>query len=163
MALIIDTNVPKTANGDATLQATPACVRACIAAISRVQHGELLVLDSEWRILNEYKGQLRAAGQPGVGDAFLKWVLTHWKNPLRCVLVALTPVGPPQLFAEFPDDPALVAFDPSDHKFVAVALASPDHPPILNATDTDWWHFRHQLETHKIVVDFLCPDAMIRR
>ncbi|MBI3961041.1 MAG: hypothetical protein HY328_19690 [Chloroflexi bacterium] len=160
MAVVVDTNVPKTANGDATAQASPACIRACVAAVSRVQRGEVLVLDSGWRILNEYKGQLRSSGQPGAGDAFLKWVLTNWTNPQRCFLVALTDVAAPQLFAEFPDDPALAAFDPSDHKFVAVALAHPEQPPILNATDTDWWHFQARLAVYGVTVDFLCPDAL---
>lgn len=163
MAVVIDTNVPKTANGDATAQASPTCVRVCVAAISRIQHGEILVLDGNWRILNEYKGQLRASGQPGVGDAFLKWVLTNQANPQRCALVWLTAIDAPRLFAEFPDDPALVAFDPSDHKFVAVALSHPAHPSILNATDTDWWHFRNQLAAHGVTIDFLCPDAMARQ
>jgi len=162
MAVVVDTNVPKTANGDATGQTPAACVRACIATLRRIQQGELLVLDSGWRIINEYKGQLRASGQPGVGDAFLKWVLTNWKNPRRCVLVSITEDAKRNTFVEFPDDPALAGFDPADHKFVAVALAHPERPHIRNATDTDWWHYRKRLAAHGIVVEFLCRRTMVR-
>jgi len=52
----------------------------------------------------------------------------------------------------------LAAFDPSDHKFVAAANASSNSPEILNAVDSDWWHYREILKKNKIVVRFVCPD-----
>jgi hypothetical protein len=61
-------------------------------------------------------------------------------------------------FAEFPDDDALRGFDVSDQKFVAVALASNEHPPILNAVDSDWWNYGPALARHDVVVENLCPD-----
>jgi hypothetical protein len=61
---------------------------------------------------------------------------------------------------QFPNDERLVGFDRSDHKFVAVALAHPERPPILNAVDADWWYYREELARHGIRVEFLCPNAM---
>jgi hypothetical protein len=60
------------------------------------------------------------------------------------------------MFAEFPDDLALLAFAPSDKKFVAVALASRTNPPILNATDSDWRLFEQALQKHGVQVEQLC-------
>lgn len=161
MVVIVDTNVPVVANGKSE-QASPECVLACVRQIARLQQNGTLVLDDQWRILREYQRDLRSEGQPGVGDAFLLWVLRNQKT--RCVLVSITPceADNPHCtdFEEFPDDPDLANFDPSDRKFVAVALAHHDLPPILNATDSDWWHFRETLASHGIVVEFLCGDQL---
>ena len=163
MKLIIDTNVPKAANGEATPQASPDCVRACLETVQDVMNDlHSLVIDAGWRILREYMRQLRSSGQPGMGDAFLKWVLTNQANPQRCAQVSITPVTSSQKFKEFPVVPELSTFDPSDRKFVAVALAHPQRPPIVNATDSDWWHYRQSLKNCGVNVKFLCPDIMER-
>lgn len=67
---------------------------------------------------------------------------------------------PERGFENFPDDPELDDFDQDDRKFVAVALASGTNPEILNATDTDWWHYLEPLQQHGINIDFLCPELM---
>jgi len=38
-------------------------------------------------------------------------------------------------------------------------VAHPEHPPILNAVDSDWWHHQDALARHGVRVEFLCPDA----
>ena len=116
-----------------------------------------IVLDDGYLILSEYRAQLRSEGQPGEGDAFLKWVLTNQANPQKCDQVHVNPTEDGNSFAEFPDVPELRAFDRSDRKFVAAARAHPDSPPILNAVDTDWWVSRAALERHGVHVEFLCP------
>jgi hypothetical protein len=63
-------------------------------------------------------------------------------------------------YEEFPDDPELARFDRSDRKFVAVTLASRLDPDVLNATDTDWWHYRECLKKYGVRVVFLCPNLM---
>jgi len=155
MMVVVDTNVPIVANRDAP-QASATCIVRCSQRLQVVQDEGMLVLDDGWRILREYMHNLRSSGQPGSGDAFLRWVLTNRSNPRRCCLVPLTPQG--DSFAEFPDDPDLAAFDLSDRKFAAVAHAHPDHPPVLNATDSDWRHYRAAFERHGIRVEFVCPD-----
>lgn len=158
MKVIVDTNVPIVANQQSS-QASPDCVIACVRRLRQVQERDILVLDDGWHILREYMANLRSSGQPGVGDAFLKWVLTHQANPRHCEQVTIT-VSDEGGFAEFPNDASLASFDRSDHKFVAVAMSHPERPPILNAVDRDWWHYKQALERHGIIVEHLCPDTM---
>lgn len=163
MKIIVDTNVPIVANAHRSPQASPTCVISCVKKLQKVQTEQVLVLDDGWYILREYMNNLRSEGQPGIGDAFLKWVLTNRTNPKRCSLVHITPKkdGHGNIrFDEFPNDQALAGFDSSDHKFVAVALADADHPPIVNAVDTDWRDYRSVLEKYGVHIEFLCPEAM---
>jgi hypothetical protein len=162
---IIDTNVAKVANGRSeSPHASLACVKACqrlLATFAADQ--QVLVIDNGRLILREYMQNLRSAGQPGAGDAFLKWVLTNQANPQRCVQVAITVAADAQSaydFAEFPDDPALERFDRSDRTFVAVARTHPEHPPIHNAVDTDWHDHQQALAAHGVVVIAVCPDDL---
>ncbi|GAB4421675.1 MAG: hypothetical protein Kow00106_18700 [Anaerolineae bacterium] len=160
---IVDTNVPVVANRRSE-QASLECVYACAHQLKQITREGKLVLDDRWLILREYMRQLSPSGQPGVGDAFLKWVLNNIANPTRIEAVSITPINPHDSddrtdFREFPDDPALADFDRSDRKFVAVCVAHPQHPPILNATDRDWWNFREALSVHGIRVEFLCEEG----
>lgn len=61
---------------------------------------------------------------------------------------------------DFPDDEMLAGFDRDDRKFVAVAIASGESPPILNASDTDWHDHRQALSRHGVAVEFVCPELM---
>ncbi|HOX39973.1 MAG TPA: hypothetical protein PL033_18475 [Candidatus Brocadiia bacterium] len=116
-----------------------------------------VVIDDEMRILEEYKNNLSMSGQPGPGDAFMKWVWDNQANPRRCEQVRITEDAA-KGFAEFPDDQRLADFDRSDRKFVAVALASRNRPEILNAVDSDWWNCRVALEECGVIIRFLCPN-----
>ncbi|MBM3215135.1 hypothetical protein FJZ36_09495 [Candidatus Poribacteria bacterium] len=159
--VVVDTNVPVVANGRSD-QASPGCVASCIQRIARIrEEKDCLVLDAEWEIIGEYSRNLRSEGQPGVGDAFLLWVLTNRTNPERCHVVALTPKGD-RNYVEFPTDPDLNRFDPSDRKFVAVARASRPRARILQAVDANWWHFREALHRNGVRVDFICADDIQR-
>lgn len=158
MKLIVDTNVPVTANNSHT-HVSPKCVINCARKLREIQQQHTLVLDNRWHILKEYQRQLHPDGQPGVGHAFLKWVLSNLANPDRCEMVNITLKENREDdndFVEFPDDSSLSGFDPSDRKFVAVA--HPQNPPIQNATDTDWVHFHEILTQHGIQIDYLCMD-----
>jgi hypothetical protein len=102
---------------------------------------------------------LSLSGQPGMGDAFFKWVFQNQANSQVCETVEIHPrKGSDTDFEEFPKDPALAGFDPSDRKFVAVARTSARRPPILNAVDSDWWDFREPLRRNGVEVRFLCPE-----
>lgn len=153
---VVDTNVPVVANGKSD-QASTACVIACVEALLVIQNGRRIVLDDGYRIFNEYKSGLSFSGQPGVGDAFFKWLHQNMHNPKHCELVAIHPrTDSPDEFHEFPNDPALATFDLADRKFVAVARAHPSRPPILNAVDSDWWDHREILKSYHVEVEFLC-------
>ncbi len=158
--VIVDTNVAVVANGFAQ-QASDECVERCIAELERVVNGCVVVLDSDGLILDEYQKTLSFSGHPGMGDSFFKWLFFNQANPEHCRKVAVTP-HTDHGFAEFPDDSALANFDRDDRKFVAVALSSKTNPPILNASDTDWWNYRNVLDRHGIKVSFLCPELMER-
>ena len=158
---IVDTNVPVVANSHSE-QASPDCVTACVNALQDItDSSERLVLDDDWAVIREYLANLRSDGQPGVGDAFLRWVLTNQANPARCELIAL-PVDAEGEYEHFPKDHMLARFDPADRKFVALALAHPSRPRVLEAVDPDWWHHRRALHANGVVVQFLCPQDIAR-
>lgn len=163
MIVIVDTNVAIVANGGSE-QASEDCEEICIDKLEEITKGEVkLALDDQRWIIDEYRGMLNPDGQPGVGDAFLKWVEMKWTNSKWCSLVAITPVdGLENEFEEFPDDPALEVFDPDDRKFIAVALTHTEKPPILQATDTQWWDFHDALSRNGVTVEFICESDIQR-
>jgi hypothetical protein len=154
---LVDTGVPLVANCQAE-QASPACVTACTNALHDVTRQGGLVLDSLGEIFTEYKKKLLKSGQRRPGDEFLLWVITNQWNPSKCQRVALTRTSDsPPFFAEYPEDPQLSGFDPSDCKFVATANAHADKPPILVSVDTDWANAKAALGAAGIRVEELCP------
>lgn len=158
-AVVVDTNVCVVANGRHD-RAGPGCVEACIEALAQARRG-LVVIDDAMRILDEYRRNVDASGQPGVGDAFFRWLWSNQANRRRCRQVRITAAtDDDETFAEFPRDPELAGFDRSDRKFVAVALASGLDPHVDNASDSDWWIFRDPLEANGVRVRFLCPELM---
>ena len=157
--VVVDTNVAVVANGHHQA-AGSECVQACIAALIETRQ-QLILVDDGFRFFTEYRRLLRHSGQPGVGDAFFKWLWDNQGNPERCYQVAITPVDHSESdFAEFPTDAELAKFDAADRKFVAVALASGLSPTVLNASDTGWWIFREPLARNGVTVEFLCPELM---
>mgnify|MGYP003376127809 CR=1 FL=1 len=165
MRVIVDTNVAVVANQRYS-HATPACAIACVERLTLIEREQTLVLDDQWFILHEYMRQLRSKGQPGVGDRFLRWVLTNRANPQRCEWVSISPKHPGKDdgdFAEVANIPELEHFDPADKKFVAVALIHPQHPPVINAVDTDWQDYREALEQLGVTVEFVCGELKLSR
>ena len=156
--IVIDTNVAVVANGEHQ-KASSNCKRNCIDRLLHIQKNCLVLLDDRHLILNEYRRNLRLSGQPGLGDAFYKWLHDNQANPEFCRTVRIRPHRVRE-FEDFPSDPLLSSFDPDDRKFVAVALASGTGPHVLNASDTDWWQYRQELERHGVNVVFICPELM---
>ena len=132
---------------------------ACITALETICRNRRIVLDDRGDILDEYRRHLHPSGQPGPGDAFFMWLWNHQADERHCTTVAVV-ADPDRGYREFPDDPALDGFDRDDRKFVAVARAVGTKPPILNASDTDWWHYRQALRRHGIQIQYLCPELM---
>lgn len=156
---LVDTNVPKTANlasqPDSNSDVPDCCVLACIEAIEHVIKKRGLVIDAGNEIFDEYRKQLSMKGQPGVGDHFMKWVHDNRWNLAQSDRVTITKNS--ESYNEFPVHEGLADFDKSDRKFVAVANAHSDKPPILQATDSKWWGWKDPLEEVGITVHFLCP------
>lgn len=159
---VIDVNVPMVANNQAP-QADDKCVQACVKALERVRKNGKFFIDDGGLILGEYKKNLKVKGQPGLGDAFMKWIWDR-QSTNRCERVSLTLRGVAKDdFNEFPSDAALNGFDRADRKYVAVAIASNQSPVILNAVDRDWWQYKDALKKHAVEVEFLCPQCMKAR
>ncbi len=155
---VVDTNVAIVANIKSP-QANPDCVLWCIDILEKIIQANGVTIDDSMQILAEYMAHLNMGGQPGAGDAFMKWVWQNQRNTDHCEQVKITLVNEDeQSFAEFPQDNRLINFDRSDRKFVAVARASKNHPQILNAVDSDWWDFRQVFEENGVIIYFVCPD-----
>lgn len=161
---VVDTNVPLAANGSS--DAGDTCMLACVDSLENIIRDGHIVLDNLWLILKEYMHRLSPTGRPGVGNRFLKWVLTNQRNPQRCTLVPITPKsgsfqdGTPLDFEEFPDHPGLQDFHRWDRMFVAVSAAHAERPPILQATDSKWCGWKDALGERGIQVEFLCPKEI---
>jgi hypothetical protein len=110
---VVDTNVAVVANGRET-HAGAGCQLECVRRLRElVQHG-VVVLDRLGLILEEYRRHLCPAGQPGVGDAFLRHLFDHAYDPTTCELVEITDIpDDSRSFEEFPNDEALAGFDPT--------------------------------------------------
>ena len=158
MTVVADTNVAVVANG-LSEQASEDCVETCAEKLEEIMHGEVkLALDDDWQILGEYTRNLHSRGTD-VGDRFLQWILRNWANPQRCDLVSITPINNLENeFQEFPTDPELRDFDPDDRKFIAVAIAHPEKPLILQAVDYRWLDFRDALQRNGVTVAFICEE-----
>jgi len=156
---LVDTNVAVVANGRSD-QADDALIEKCIDAILEVTGQGGLVLDAGGLIFEEYRDNLSLSGQPGTGDAFLKWVHDHQWNVELCERRSITCLDEDeQVFAEFPPAEALKEFDRSDRKFVAVANAAEPKRPILQAVDFKWWGWKDTLADVGIEVVFLDEAA----
>ena len=136
MTVIVDTNVAVVASKDTDelSEDDPSreCVTTCVERLEQINNDEMkLALDSERRIIDEYRRRLESMNRFSMGFQFYRWVALNRENRDRCDLVPITPVdGLVNEFEEFPDDPGLEGFDDDDRKFIAVACAHEDHPPI---------------------------------
>jgi len=159
-SFVVDVNVPVVANGRKT-HADLKCRSACVDALEKITQTGMIVLDDERLILSEYMNNLSMSGQPGAGDAFMKWVWENQAVTSRCEQVHLARRNSNAAdFAAFPSDPRLSSFHGDDRKYVAAALTSQRRPTVLNAVDTDWWNHRIALRQSGVSLRFLCPQHM---
>lgn len=160
LSCVIDTNVATTANG-ANDGAPQDCVAASAKALEEVMRKGHVFLDADRRILREYRDNLSVRGEPGPGSRFLKWVLTKEWDDQRVTRVKITPTAhDDEDFEELPPPPEGTSYDRSDRKFLAVAAAHQDHPPILQSFDSKWWGWRDPLSAIGVKIHFLCPEAI---
>ncbi len=154
MTAIVDTNVILVANGQHH-DVSHECVRVCASRLLSISRVGRVAIDDGYRILSEYQNKTSPNVGKRPGDAFVKWLLRNNANPLRCDQVRLL-VEADRGFESFPTDERLCNFDPPDRKFVAVAMAHADTPPILQAADSKWLEWEPTLRAHGIRVEFLC-------
>jgi hypothetical protein len=157
---VVDTNVAATAN-KTHAGASARCIEESTRALARVMEEGQVFLDSGREILREYQRNLLTRREPGAGTAFLKWLLVHENDAARVTRVPITPKeDDPEDFEELPPALGGVKYDSSDRKFLAVAAAHPEHPPILQSCDSKWWGWQESLAKCGVTIHFLCPDEI---
>ena len=156
LAAVIDTNVLLVANGQNT-HATLECQANCVKRLLAQRETGVTVIDDGYRLLSEYQNKTHPNQPKGVGDSFLKWLLQNQRNVARVHRVTVTETTK-DIYAEFPDAALQPIFDASDRKFVAVAHAHRDKPPIWQASDSKWAGWWSALQVHGVNVEFLCPS-----
>lgn len=149
---VVDSNVAIVANRRAT-HANEQCQLACVEKLESVVEQDVVAIDDAQAILGEYAKHLRTSGMVGMGDAFYKHVLNHQYQPNRVLRIALTPSDDHgRGYEELPEN----AFDPSDRKFLAVAVVA--NAIVLNATDSDWSEHEALMDELGVEVSQLCPQ-----
>lgn len=156
MTVVVDTNVILVANRQHE-GVSEACVVACTTRLNEVVRSGRVAIDDAYRILSEYQNKTMPHAPKGAGDVFVKWVLRNNANPTRCDQIALVD-HEERGFESFPDHPDLSNFDAPDRKFVAVAAAHDEKPPILQAADSKWVDWEPALAAHDVNVVFVCPE-----
>jgi hypothetical protein len=154
--VVIDTNVLAVADGlhDG---ASDECVLACVRLLQRVRSGQRVAVDTDDLILTEYLGALRGTRESGFAG---KLALSLWRRRFdtgTCHRVPITPLageGSSRSWFEVPQ--ALRDFDEDDQKFLAVAVAEGNSPPIFEALDLEWWSRRADLAADGLDIQFLC-------
>jgi hypothetical protein len=150
--VIVDTNVAVVANQQ-NFGVVASCIDACIIFIAMARGEHVVLIDDADAIRQEYAQALQQSRPYGLGALFLQHVYQHQYNPARVRRVALA-LDADGEYADFPNDPALANFDPSDRKFAT--LARNTGVPVTNATDSDWIDNIAALNAQQISVDFLC-------
>ena len=149
---VVDSNVAIVANGRGT-HGDEQCQLACVEKLESVVQREVVAIDDARAILREYAKYLCTSGMLGTGDTFFKHVLNHLYRTDRVQMVLVTPSeDPARGFEELPAN----TFDPSDRKFLAVAVAA--SAVVLNATDSDWDEHEALMDRLGVQVDQLCPQ-----
>lgn len=158
--VIVDTNVVLVANEQHSGM-SPECAEICALILQNIMLEGRIVLDDGFLILREYQNKLNANRGKRPGSAFVKWALRNQYNATHCDQVRLTE-NHTRGFDSFPDDEELGSFDDPDRKFVAVSVAHPKYPPILQAADSKWLDWAAALERHGVDVKFVCKSDIQR-
>lgn len=160
---VVDTNVTTTANR-ANAGASEGCALASAKALQAVMATGHVFIDDGGRIVAEYRANLRASGEPGAGDKFFKWLVELQWGGERVTRVGISQAGDDkESFVELPPPPEGTVYDRSDRKFLAVAAAHPEHPPILQSFDSKWWGWRAALSEIGVTIHFLCEQDIAKK
>ena len=150
---VVDTNVARTADGEAT-QADFACMKTCLEAVNAVVQEAVVVVDDDRRILREYEKAHRKRQRfspPGLVYQLLKHVHNHQYRGERVRRVRITAASEDRGFEELPPND----FDDDDRMFLATAVVG--KAEVLNAVDSDWELHRCLTDCLDVRVQQLCP------
>ncbi|UYK81416.1 hypothetical protein NG829_03620 [Xanthomonas sacchari] len=158
--VVVDTNVLLVAEGKHS-DVSEECVLSCVARLQKIMREEVVVVDDDYRVIEEYHKKLDTKRGKGVGTVFLKWLLQRQSNANHVIRVSITEHAQDR-YVEFPVAHIEEEFDPPDRKFPAVSNAHPSKPKILQASDCKWLRWWPDLQAAGVYVDFLCPDDVCR-
>ena len=155
MRRVVDTNVPIVANGRpdksrGARRPSIDCRLAAIALLEALLERGQIIIDLAGEIQEEYHRHLDPRGQPGVGDRFYLQIINSGQQIYRIDLER----RPDGSYVDFPTDPSLASFDPSDRKFAACARIT--GAEVAVAIERGWVNHREALAVHGIDVDFVC-------
>ncbi|MEX6501700.1 hypothetical protein [Pseudomonas zhanjiangensis] len=154
---IIETNVAIAANGrhtHACFECQLACVELLEGLVSRKRR---ITIDSNGLMLDEYAKYLYHSGQPDVGDEFFKYLHDNQYIDERVQRVSINQNSDEKTgFDELPPN----SMDPSDRKFLAVAIVSGEI--IYNALDSDWHEHIEEIEAMGVAIVQICPQHAIK-
>jgi hypothetical protein len=168
MKFIVDVNVPIVANDIALIaqgkeqkspQADDACRLAALETLKRLMREEIIVLDEGGELLKKYRSYLNGSGFPGIGDAFFRYLSDHHYNDTKIERTNLR-MSLNGEYTDFPMNDALQHFDRDDRVFVALALATPGKPEIINAVDSDYRNHKEDLQRFGVSVLELCLSCL---
>ncbi|MGV2437291.1 MAG UNVERIFIED_CONTAM: PIN domain-containing protein [Anaerolineae bacterium] len=161
---ILDTNVIVNAQGDRSPQTATACIEKCQYLLYRCLAGEFnLVLDVGQHgsdVLAEYQQQFHHY-QGGYGEVFIRWLLNQLGQP-QIIEIPITKTDQ-HTYEEFPhEDARLRTFDPSDRKWIALAVAHFQYfdasAPIMQSADLKWKDYQIAFLAHHVDVQFMCEE-----
>lgn len=155
---VVDTNVPILAKGGSHMSSE--CELACAGFIELFLRGrQVLVIDDNFELISEYMRQISYSGPLNFANRFLKWILSNQNKPHRVKQVR---VSSDNSRCDGFTLKALtdISFDPSDVKFVAVALANDCAAPIAQAADSKWIGWEETLNELGLQVMFLCKKEL---
>lgn len=155
---VVDTNVILVANGQHE-GVSAEDVHTCSVWLKELMQTGRLAVDEGHAIVGEYLHKTHASKGEGVGNEFIRWVLHNLDNPARCDQLTAPDMALALDHVCWRDE-RLATFDASDRKFVAAALAHPEHPVIWQATDSKWLDWAPVLAEYGVQVRFLCRDAV---
>jgi len=133
---IIDTNIFAAANGLAN-HLTEREINKCKQFIAALAGNSVISLDLQGEIFQEYFIYTNRSGQPGIGDAFVKYLWDRQSDKMHCEKVDIEK-NENGIYKQLNEKDGLLTFDSSDQKFIAVYLGSEKQPVICNACDSDW-------------------------
>ena len=109
-------------------------------------------IDNRDEILKEYIRKVKPTAGQKVGDRFVIHVINHQYGENRVQRTVVTPIDDERRgYDELPEN----KFDPSDRKFLAVAVVA--KAVVLNATDSDWHEHKDLMDKVRVKVEQLCP------
>lgn len=158
--VVIDTNVwvladRITSDTEGVPGDEASCIETCYQWLATFgDSDDQLVVDYSYRILREYRDNIRLGG---VSESLLNELESRVLERLIFVDVEFDSNNHANL-------PFPISFDdPSDRKFIAAAISREPYAPIFNASETDWSKEKDRLSQNGITVNELCPQYISER